>query len=179
MSLSVIGRRYASALFDLAGKEDAVAEVGKHLAEFAASYAESKELRSVFENPNFGQETRRKILRDISGRSGMHDTVRNALLLLSDRGRLGYIGEIQEAYAALAQALSGEVRAEVTTAADLPEAYFVQLQKRLADVTGKNVVLVKKTDPSLLGGVVTRIGDQVFDGSLRNRLNGLKEELLR
>lgn len=179
MSISIVGNRYANAIFELAGKDNAVAEVGKHLTEFAASYAENKELRAVFENPSFSQEVRHKILRDIAGRSGMHDTVKNALLLLSDRGRLGHLSEVLEAYDAKAQAQSGEVRAEVTTAADMPEAYFVQLQKRLAEVTGKNVVLVKKTDPSLIGGVVTRIGDTVFDGSLKNRLNGLKEELLR
>jgi len=179
MTISIVGRRYAKALFALAEQENAVAEIGKHLAEFTQTYGESPELRAVFENPGFGQDARRKIIIEIAARSGMHDAVRNGLQLLSDRGRLTHIPEVQEAFEAMAQERSGEVRAEITTAAALPEAYFMQLQRRLSEVTGKKVVLVKKTDPDLIGGVVARIGDQVFDGSVKNRLSGLKEELLR
>lgn len=179
MTVSIVGRRYAKALFALAEQENAVAEIGKHLGEFTETYADSPELRAVFENPGFGQEVRSKIIVEIAARSGMHDAVRNGLQLLSDRGRLSHIEEVHEAFEAMAQARSGEVRAEITTAAALPEAYFMQLQKRLSEVTGKKVVLVKKTDPDLIGGVVARIGDQVFDGSVKNRLTGLKEELLR
>lgn len=179
MTVSIVGRRYAKAVFALAELDNAVAEVGKHLGEFVDTYTGSPELRAVFENPAFGQDVRRKIIVEIAARSGMHDAVRNTLQLLSDRGRLSHIGELREAYETMAQERSGEIRAEITSAAPLPEHYFIQLQKRLSEVTGKKVVLVKKTDPDLIGGVIARIGDQVFDGSVKNRLSGLKEELLR
>lgn len=71
------------------------------------------------------------------------------------------------------------MRAEVTTAAELPEAYFTELKQTLERVTGKQVVVTHKVDASLIGGVVTRVGDQVFDGSVKNRLSELKDELLR
>ena len=70
------------------------------------------------------------------------------------------------------------MRAEIITATDLPEAYFARLEKTLATATGKKVVLVRKKDPALLGGVVTKIGDRVYDGSLRARLFDLRSQML-
>jgi len=89
------------------------------------------------------------------------------------------VGEVADAYDALAEARSGRLRAEVTTASPLPDSYFAGLESTLHAITGREIVLVRKVDPSLVGGVVARVGDQVFDGSLKNRLSELKSELLR
>jgi len=78
----------------------------------------------------------------------------------------------------LSEAETGRVRVEVTSAKPLSDAYYSQLTEKLQRATDRQVVLVKKQDPSLIGGVVTRIGDQVFDGSLSNRLSELRETLL-
>jgi F-type H+-transporting ATPase subunit delta len=82
-------------------------------------------------------------------------------------------------FTALSEVRSGKVVAQVTTASELPAGYFTELENALAKITGKQVVLVHHTDPSLIGGVVTQIGDQVFDGSVKSRLSELKAELLR
>jgi F-type H+-transporting ATPase subunit delta len=89
-----------------------------------------------------------------------------------------HLPEVAAAFEELVEDRTGRVRAEVTSASALPDAYYEQLQKALGEVTGKQVILVKKQDPTLIAGIVTRVGDKVFDGSLRNRLNELKEELL-
>lgn len=178
MSISVVGRRYARALIALADEQQAVEQVGQDLRDFATAFAESRELQNLFSNPVFGVETRRDVLREIATASKMHAAVRDTLLLLSDRQRMGSVEEVAEAYEATAEARSGRVRAEVTTAEALPDAYFEELTKVLKQVTGKDVVIARTVDPTLIGGVVTRIGDQVFDGSVKNRLSGLKEELL-
>jgi F-type H+-transporting ATPase subunit delta len=109
----------------------------------------------------------------------MDPLTRDTLLLVSDRGRLRQVADIASAYQLQAEARSGRVRAEVVTASELPEAYFQQLQKTLERVTGKKVTVTRRVDASLLGGVVTRVGDQVFDGSLRHQLDELKHELSR
>ena len=88
------------------------------------------------------------------------------------------IGQLAAAFNVLAQSTTGQVEAEVTTAAPMPEKYYLELQKVLEKVTGKKVVVVRKQDPSIIAGVITRVGDKVFDGSVRNRLTELKEQLL-
>lgn len=179
MSVSVIGKRYAHALLQLATEAHAEDRIAKDLSDFAKAWDESKDLRSVFENPSVSQTQRHEILKELATRSAMHATLRDTLLLLADRGRLRHVPEVAEAYEAMNEARSGKVRAEVTTAAPVGSGYLSELERALAEVTGKQVVLNHKTDPSLIGGVVTRIGDKVFDGSVKNRLAELKDELLR
>jgi F-type H+-transporting ATPase subunit delta len=179
MTTSILGRRYATALYSLAEQAGSVDKVGQDLRDFAASFEGSRELRTAFENPIVGMQSRRQILREIAAQSGMDPLVRDTLLLVSDRGRMSQVSDIASAYVTLAETRSGRVRAEVVTAAELPEAYFQELQRTLERVTGKKVSIARRVDPSLLGGVVTRVGDQVFDGSLRHQLEGLKHELSR
>ncbi|MDH5675025.1 MAG: ATP synthase F1 subunit delta [Myxococcales bacterium] len=179
MSISVVGKRYASALLQLATEAKAVDRIGKDLSDFAASWKEAKDLRSVFENPGVSQSQRRAVLTDLARAATMHQYTRDTLMLLADRRRMRHVPEVAEAYQALSEARSGRVRAEVVSAAELPAGYYRELERTLREVTGKEVVLERSTDPSLIGGVVTRVGDQVFDGSIKNRLAELSDELLR
>jgi F-type H+-transporting ATPase subunit delta len=179
VSISIVGKRYAKALLNLAIEADAVERVGKDLSDFAAAWEESRDLRAAFENPSVARAQRQSILRALAEQASMHDHVLHTLLLLADRQRLGHVTEVAEAYAALSEARSGKVRAEITTAAEVDDAYLRELEQALSRTTGKQVVLVHNTDPSLIGGVVARIGDQVIDGSVKHRLTELKDELLR
>lgn len=179
MTISVLGKRYANALLHLAPDAQAVDQMARDLRDFASAWESSKELRNAFENPQVSQDSRRQIIRELAAASGMHEKVRDALALLSDRQRIRHVGEVADAFEAMAEARSGRLRAEVTTASELPDGYFTELERTLRQITGREVVLVRKVDPSLVGGVVARVGDQVFDGSLKNRLSELKSELLR
>lgn len=179
MTVGILGRRYASALLALATEAGTVEKVARDLHDFAKSWQGSKDLRSVFENPSVTVTQRRSVLREIAQSSGMDALLRDTLLLVSDRGRLAHLPEIVDAFDMLAEERSGSVRAEVVTATDMPDAYFEELKKTLERVTGKKVIVSKQVDPSIIGGVVARIGDQIFDGSVKNRLSELKDELLR
>ena len=178
MKTSAIGRRYARALIELAEEQKQLEKVERELAAFAEAWDGSGELRDVFENPAIGQEQRKSVLEAIGRKLVMSPLLLNTLRFLSDRGRLSALPEIAAAFDELAKERSGRVRVEVTTATEMSPAYFAQLTKTLQDATDKKVVLVKKTDPSLIAGVVTRVGDKVFDGSVLNGLRELKEELL-
>jgi F-type H+-transporting ATPase subunit delta len=180
VKLRTLGRRYALALLNLAVEQNALDDVRRSLREFATTFEQNRDLRAVFENPSVSFEARRAILRDIAQASGMHKLVLDALLFVSDRGgRFKHLPEIVDAFEAAAEARAGRVRAEVVTATELPEEYFAGLQRTLEQVTGKQVVVVRRVDPSIIGGVVTRVGDKVFDGSVQHQLNELKEELTR
>ena len=109
---------------------------------------------------------------------GVSALMRNTVKLLADNGRLPELDDVLQELEQLAEAETGRVRVEVTSAKPLSDAYYDRLTEKLQRVTDRKVVLVKKEDPSLIGGVVTRVGDQVFDGSLSNRLSELRETLL-
>jgi len=115
---------------------------------------------------------------ELADQIGATPTTRNALLLLVDRRRVRALPHLARSLSELADARKGLVRAEVTTATPLSEAYYGRLQAELERLTGRRVLVDRKTDSALVGGVVTRIGDRVFDGSLRARLESLRDRLV-
>lgn len=176
--MSAIGRRYGKALLELASEQGQADKVEKDLQDLKKAWESSEELREIFQNPSVSQVDRGKVVDALAGRMGFAPVVKNTVKLLSDRGRTKYLIEVIDAYDRLSQAKAGRVRAEVITATPMPEAYFTQLQRTLEQVTGKKVTLVKREDPSIIGGVVARVGDKVFDGSIKARLGELEQELL-
>lgn len=178
MSMAGLARRYARALLELASEQKQIDRVGKDLNELAAMWAASEELRELFGNPQFGLAARKSVLTELLTRAGVSPTVRNAALYLADHNRVAALPEIARAFAALAERAEDAVHAEVTSAAPLSEAYYAQLQRALEQATGKKVTIERKTDAALIAGVVTRVGDRVFDGSVRTRLAELKESLM-
>jgi F-type H+-transporting ATPase subunit delta len=105
--------------------------------------------------------------------------IKSFVTLLFKKKRLGYIRDINEHYNKLADELKGIVRAELTSATELSSDSFEQIRSSLTKLTGKDVLLEAKIDPELIGGVVTRIGDLVLDGSIRTQLKNMRESLKR
>lgn len=174
----VAARRYAKALFDLAVEAKLVDKVRADLADLAKAFESSAELRALVENPAFTPAVKKKAILAIATRMGVSPVVQNSVQLLVDRGRVGMLGVISESFDGIAERRSGRVRAEIITAAPLSDAYYSELEKALGSVTGRQVTLVKKTDPSIIGGIVTRVGDTVYDGSIANRLKDIRTQLL-
>jgi F-type H+-transporting ATPase subunit delta len=172
-----IAKRYARAILELATEQHLAEQVGRELNELAAAWDASPELRDLFRNPEYDLAVRKRVLVELLERSAASQLTRNSVLYLADRNRLMALPAIARVFSELSERAAGAVRAEVTSAAPLPEAYVAQLQRALEQVTGHRVTIERKTDPSLIAGVVTRVGDHVFDGSIRTRLNGLKESL--
>lgn len=177
MSIGPIAKRYARAILELATEQGVQEQVGRELSELAESWNASPELRNLFTNPEYNAQVRKSVLVELLDRAAVTPLTRNSVLYISDRGRLLALPAIARVFNELAERAAGSVRAEVISAAPLPEAYVAQLQRALEQVTGHRVTIDRKTDPSLIAGVVTRVGDHVFDGSIRTRLNGLKESL--
>lgn len=177
MSSQTLARRYAKALLDLATERNEVERIQRNLEAVADAWETSRELREAFSNPSVTHESRTKIIEELSTRILASVTFKNTLLLLSQRQRLGILPDLARAYATLAEQGEGRIRAEVITATALPGTYFEELKKVLEAATGKKVQIHPKQDPSLIGGIVTRIGDKVFDGSLKNKLSQIEDEL--
>ena len=179
MSHENIARRWGRAVFELGKESNSLAALNRDMASFAELYSSSAELSSTLENPLVPEPAREAILRDIAARLSLSETATSTLRLLSKKRRIVALPEIARHLARLVDADSNVVRAEVTSAGPLTEAYLNRLKGELEKATGKTVVVTHKQDKSLIGGVITRIGDQVIDGSVRARLDGFRESLLR
>jgi F-type H+-transporting ATPase subunit delta len=174
---AALARRYARAILELANEASAVEQTGRELNEFAATWNGSDELRAVFLNPEVSPEARKNVLAEITQRAGLSTLTRNSILFIADKGRIATLPLIARTFNDLSEGSSGIVRAEVTSAAPLSDAYYAQLQKTLEQVTGHRVAIERKTDPNLIAGVVTRVGDKVYDGSIKTRLEDLQNSL--
>ena len=176
--MSALGRRYAKALLDLAREQGEIDPVLRDVGSLADAWKTSADLREIVRNPVIPRPALKAAVDGVMDRLGCSKLFRNTVNLLADKGRLAHLEEVLHALEELAEAETGRVRVEVISAKPLNDAYYARLTEKLKRVTDREVVLVKKQDPSLIGGVVTRVGDQVFDGSLSNRLSELKETLL-
>jgi F-type H+-transporting ATPase subunit delta len=172
MTASVAGR-YASALFDLAKDQNAVAAVEADLSTFSAMLDMSQDLRSVIKSPVIGADEQGKALSAVLAKAGIGGMAANFIQLVARNRRLFVIPEMIKNFSALAAKDRGEVTAEVTSAMPLTEAQTAALKATLKASASKDVVLAAKVDPSLLGGLIVKIGSRMIDSSLKTKLAGL------
>lgn len=178
MKTSIVARRYASALLEATEEAKKTDKVQKDLVALANAWNASPELRALFEDPRVTLEDRKKVLEGLGKRVLASPLAINTLKLMADNGRLSVLPDLSTAFNGLARSAGGEVEVEVTTAKPMPATFYTKLSATLSESTGKKVTLIKREDPSIIGGVVTRVQDKVYDGSLRNGLSQLRERLL-
>jgi F-type H+-transporting ATPase subunit delta len=174
-----IARRYARALL-LIGKEDGQAEAYRmELNQISEMMAQEKSLEPAICNPLYDAAGRKKVLATVIGRLNFSKVMQAFLLLLFDKGRIGFLGNINERYQDLADELKGIARANVVSATLLSAENTEKIRATLSQMTGKNIILEIEQDPGLIGGIVTRVGDLVLDGSIKTQLMNMKETLKR
>jgi F-type H+-transporting ATPase subunit delta len=148
------------------------------LRELADIYTQSPQLRAIVKNPSVGVDERRAVLEKIAKRSGWTPFIRNLAFLLLDNDRFDYVDGIAAEFEEMLDAHAGNVRAYVTTAQPLKDSQIATIKGAIARLTGKNVLLETDVDPEILGGVVTRIGSTLYDGSVRTQLETIRESIL-
>jgi len=174
-----IARRYAKALL-LIGKEDGQAEVYKEeLQAISSLIDENKALEQALNNPLYDAAGRKKVLEKVIEMLDLTKVTKSFLLLLFDKRRFGFLSSVNEYYLKLADELKGIARASLVSATELSEETIDKIREALSKKTGKTVVLEVEQDQSLIGGIVTRIGDLVLDGSVRTQLLNMRESLKR
>lgn len=172
-----VSRRYAKALI-LIGQEDGQAE---QYNEELVSVVELFDTQDGFElaliNPLYNKNDRKKVLQAVLAATDLSAIMKSFLVLLFDKGRIGFLREIASYYKDLADELKGVVKASVISATELSSDALEKIKEALSKKAGKTIVLNVEQDPSLIGGVVTKIGDLVLDGSVKTQLINMRETL--
>jgi F-type H+-transporting ATPase subunit delta len=177
MSVQTVARRYASALADVVLERGEAREVQEELLAWEKMFQASPMLQEVFRNPTIALDKKRGVLNKLIERAKPRPTTANFLKVLLQNQRITDLGEINKKFAELLDERAGMVAAMVTTARSVPENAQQKLQAKLLSLTGKKVRINFTTDPELIGGLVTRIGSTVYDGSVRNHLQLIKEKM--
>lgn len=175
MASGSLARRYAKAIIEL-GNTDKIAG---DLRSLSKAMKDSAELQQALTNPAIRRADRRKVLDALLQRIVSHGLTKNLVYLLLDGERLGALPAISRELDAMIEAKGGRVAAEVTSARPLDPAQLSQITAALEKLSGKKVEVTSKHDPELLGGVVAKVGDRVYDGSLRTSLRDLRDELIK
>jgi F-type H+-transporting ATPase subunit delta len=170
-------QRYARALFSLAQEEGRGEAVGAELDRLVGAMQAVPALRDLLVRPLHPARERRAALLAVGERLGLSPLVRNFGCFLIDQRRTAHLEAIRDAYVRLAEEAAGRVVGEVVSASALGETQLERLRAALARRTGRRVELRVRVDPTLLGGVTARVGDMVFDGSLRTQLARLRASL--
>lgn len=172
-----VSRRYAKALI-LIGQEDGQAEQYNAELESVVKLFDTQEnFESALTNPLFNKNDRKKVLEAVLAATDLSAIMKSFLILLFDKGRIGFLREIASYYRDLADELKGVVKASIVSATKLSSEAIDKIKKSLSKKTGKTIVLNVEQDPSLIGGVVTKIGDLVLDGSIKTQLVNMRETL--
>ena len=178
MAQDPINTGYARALLEMAQAEGVVGRVEEELFRLRELLKSNPELLQFLKDPNVEREGKRRTLSELfQGR--VHPLVLNTLLTLSDQDRGGRVLQIVEEFGVRAGAARQLVTGKVVTAIPLDEAALKRIAAELSRITDKNVQLLQKTDPAILGGAIIKVGEQIIDGSLRHKLDQIKERLVR
>lgn len=173
-SVSGVAGRYATALFELARDEKSVDSVKADLDKFDAMVADSADLARLVRSPVFTADEQAKALAAILDKAGISGIAANFLKVLTANRRLFAVRDVIRSFRTLVARFRGEASAEVTVAEQLSDKNLEALKAALKSVTGKDVDLNVKVDPTIIGGLVVKLGSRMVDSSLRTKLNSIK-----
>ncbi len=169
--------QYANALADVALAQGAADAALKQLADFEAAFAESSELRNFLTSPGVPREAKHGVIEKIAARIGAGKIIRNFLFVISDHQRSHLLPEIQASFQDVIRQRQGIAQAEISSAFELSAPQKKKFAQTLERLTGKKIQAKYSLDPALVGGAVVRVGDTIYDGSVRNSLNEMRARL--
>lgn len=172
-----IARRYGQALFQIAREDDRYEEYYEQVKAFSDLLGLYRNLKDLLVSPVFSPAERRTVLEDVLSRLKITGQAANFILLLSDQKRIDALDAVVETYRSFVDEAMGRVRVAIRVARALSPEFTAKLADSLQKMTGREVEMNIQEDPSLLGGVWVRIGDTIYDGTLKKQLRLLEAEL--
>jgi len=178
MSVETVARRYAIALADVVTQSGETEIVRNELRTWEEMLRTNSDLQTAFANPAIAQQNKEQVLESLLAKTRPSKTTANFLRVLLRNNRLTELDAINDKFAAVLEERGGIVSATITSARPLSEVEKTELQASITKLTNKRVNLNFAIDEKLIGGVVTRIGSTVYDGSVKTQLENLKRELI-
>ncbi|MGC1615830.1 MAG: ATP synthase F1 subunit delta [Candidatus Acidiferrum sp.] len=169
--------QYANALADVALAQGAADSALKQLADFGAAFTMSTELRNFLTSPGVPRSAKHGVIEKIAARIGAGKIIRNFLFVISDHQRTHVLPEIIATFEDVVRQRQDIAEANISSAVELSAAQKKGFAQTLERLTGKKIQAKYSLDPALLGGAVVRVGDTIYDGSVRNNLNELRARL--
>ena len=170
--------QYANALADVALAQGAADSALKQLGDFAAAFEGSSELRNFLTSPAVLREAKHGVIAKIAARVGAGKMIRNFLFVIADHQRTHILPEIVAAFQDVVRQRQGIAEAEISSAVELSAVQKKRFAQTLERLTGKKIEAKYSLDPTLLGGAVVRVGDTIYDGSVRNSLDEMRARLV-
>lgn len=177
MKAGAAAKRYAKAVFSLGVDSGEFERIGQEIGAVVSAIDTDESLRGILLNPQHDAETKRAVVIGISEKKGFSPTTKNFLVLLVDKGRLSLLPDMYRSYQGLSDEKAGRMKAAVVTASQVSEPVIAEIIASLEKKTGKKVSLTSEVDPSLIGGMVIRVGDIIYDGSIKTQLNKLRDNI--
>ncbi len=174
-----VARKYARALLEIGLKAGNFEILGQELGTLAELLERNRELKAILFSAVYPVATQKKIVRAVAEPLGLSPATLDFLALLIDRKRMDHFPEVAKAYEALCDEAANRVRAVLIAAWEISPELTKIIKGKLEYSTGKEVILTVQKDPSLMGGVVTKMGNVVYDGSLRTQLQKIRENLCK
>ena len=175
--ISNISKRYAHAFFEIAEKDKNLERYYTELNKFSSIIAQNKALGDFLFNPIFEQENKKKVLEKIIGKLQFSGMTVNFLKLLVDKKRIDSLSDIVACYRQLMDEALKKVRINLKTAFPLSRKLQDYIGSKMEKITGRKVEITVETNPDLLGGIVIGVGDTLYDGSVKNQLNNMRNLL--
>ena len=176
--IRIIAKRYAKALVQLAEEKKVVDNTRADLAAFVGAVDSLPALEKLLASPVFTPENKKAVIKDLAGKLGMQPTTQRFVEHLAETGRIRYIKEMYEAFQEILAERTNRAMARLTTAAAISPADLADIKKKLEALTGKQVDIDSRIDASLIGGAKAQIGSTVYDGSIKNQLTKMRNQLM-
>ena len=173
---SVVSERYALSLYEVAKEENLAAELLEEMRAVAGVFEQYPDCLKILTTPSIRFEEKKDVLNQVFG-GRVHPYVLNFLMLITEKRRIGLIGEMADAYKELYYQEEGICEVTAVTAVALSESQAERLREKMQAVTGKKIILDNRVDRAVLGGVLLRIENKQIDASIRARLNELSRQL--
>ena len=172
-----VGKRYAEALSGNISDDSQLGVALKNLKDFGEAMKTEKQLLRFFEHPSISTEKKKNVVEELCGRLQIGDEIGNLLVLLNERGKIIFLEKIIEYFEQVVDRRLNQIRVYVTSAHTLTDVNIDRLKTALNKILEKTILIDTKVDESLIGGLILRIGDQVADNTIRNRLRILKQTI--
>jgi F-type H+-transporting ATPase subunit delta len=176
--IRIIAKRYARALVELSEEKKTVDKTKADLAAFVGAVDALPAMQKLFASPVFTPENKKAVIKDLAGKLGMQPTTQRFVEHLAETGRIRYVKDVNEAFQEILAERQNRAAVRLTTAVAINNGDLADIKQKLEGLTGKQVDIDSQVDTTLIGGAKAQIGSTIYDGTIKNQLNKMRNQLM-